>query len=283
MMSVNPVTSTPVVGTGNAATGISEALTAGIPAGCVSDPAAMALFSSMGMSDGQLGLAKNKVAHAEIKRAKEIEKARKAILEARKQEKEGGFWNKVVSVAKTVGLIAGAAGGVAAAGATGGSSLVVTAAIVGAALSAGSVAMKALDADVNYEFAGLKLTLSDTMALSGMALSTGAGLGASGTAVGWAARSAHYGGIACRGVQTGARGTEAVATERRGHHEANALEFRADAEDHRIGAEHQANAVREAIDSMRSASDAKQRALRAVASILEEREAAMRAVTGRRA
>ncbi len=282
-MTVNLVGSTPAAAGTQLPVVSGDSLEVGIPVGCMSDPAALALLSTMGMNDGKLGIAKNKVAHAEIKRGKEIEKARKAMIEARKQEKEGGFWNKVASVAKSVGLIAGAAAGVAAAGATGGSSLVVTAAIVGAALSAGSVAMRALDADVKFEIAGLDLTLSDTMAVSGMALSTGAGLGATGVAAGWAARTAHYGGIACRGVQTGARGTEAVATERRGHYQGNALELQADAKEHRLDAAQAGTTVEDAIDLMRTAAEAKQRALRTMVSILEEREAAMRAVVGRRA
>ncbi len=254
-----------------------------IPPGTMSDPAAVALLATIGMSDGQLGAAKNKVIEAEAKRGHEIERARKAILAARAAEKDSGFWGKIASVAKTVGIVAGIAGSVCAIGVTGGSSLVLTAAIVGATLSAGSVTMRAMDVDVNYQVAGLKLTLSDTLALTGAACSIGAGFASGAAAAGWVAKAGHYGGIGCRGVEAGARGTQAVATEREGHYAGEALDSQADHEAHRLAAAQQGRNSEAAIDLMRTAAETKQRAMRAVAGILEEREAAMQAVVGRRA
>ncbi len=211
------------------------------------------------------------IARAKSSREQRLAAAAKALARARASSKRRGFWAKVGSVAKKVGVVAAIAGGVAGAAFTGGGSLVLGVAVAGAVLSAGAFAMKETGVDAHLGRLGcgtfqLELKLSDTVGLAGAALSGGAGLAAGGATSGSTLAGAVSG-----AVQGGAKGVAGYSAVREGHAGAAELGARADGARAEAGLERASAEQQEHVELLRSVTELRARAFEAVSQAQQQR------------
>ena len=233
------------------------------------------------------------VRDAASRRRSALREAQMALRKASRHEKRSTFWSRVARTASKVGAVAGIVGGVAAAGVSGGSSLVIAAALAGAALSASSFVMRETGADVELGTlkigaARLPTRLSDVMAVAAVAAGGAGSLGAASGAV--RSVSALRSGLRVTGAasqlaQGGAALVQARATIRAGDEGAEAIELGATAKLHRVRADLAANEAADAIDGLKTIQQTRTRALKAAVELVDARDAAMRAAIdgGRRA
>jgi hypothetical protein len=246
------------------------------PTVSMSEPEAMALVAGLAMQDNQAQVAREKVDRASTERADRIRRMRAAMAEANRCRKKKGFWGKVASTAKTVGLLAGAAATVAAASSTGGASLLVTGMLIAAALSAERV-MNAVGCNPDINVGPVKMKMSDLVIL-GCAAGSGcvATQGASGSWI-------KYAEVGARGTQAGATGTEAYATYEGGQWAGRAGHSDADARSFELDAEHQQSEANDAVVMLRNAAASRQRAIETLTEVIQTKHAARKALMGMRA
>lgn len=209
------------------------------------------------------------------------DRAMEKIREAAAEEQDAGFWGDVLGVVETVGAVAGIAAGVAGVAFTGGASLAVVG-LIGGCLSAGGLAMKELDVDVDI---GLDtFHLSDIVMFTGAGASLVSGVGAAiaGTAAQLSAGKSLVQ-TTLTGVQIANTGTGAVAGGMQSANLSDAQELKADAKEQRNQADAASDRIDELVGRIEDALKARQKALGSAAKIIETNGHAANAALGMRA
>jgi hypothetical protein len=257
-----------------------------LPAGALSSAEAIALFGSIAVADTQTDQARQKIDDAHQKRQKAIENAQRAIEAARRASEKGGFWAEVGAIAGNVGKYAAVAACVGGACASGGSSLVVAAALIGIGTSLAGDQMKRAGFDTEVcTIGGMDIKASDLVILGGAVAAIAVGAHAEpGTGTHpWLTDAGRHVVTASCGVQGGAAGVRAVSAERVGHYDAEVVDCAAD---QRVGenvAAAQQRVLLAAVDTIRTSREVRSKALEAVGSMLETRRGLEVALAGRRA
>jgi hypothetical protein len=245
-----------------------------MPAVALTDAESVALASSLALVDGQLKVANDTIRNAGTRREAQIERAWRALQEANRQAQKKSGWASFGNICKIVGIGAS----IAAAGASGGSSLMVTAALLAASMSARHVLQKTnLDVEL-VEIKGMKLTLSDAVLI---AAAVGGGFAAGGDSK--ATTLQKVVGIGARGTQTGATAGQAVAAERVGYYESRAINCEADSRAYEYDAGRQQREIEGALARLRENMELRARAIDAVMNIQNTKHQALSALVGRRA
>lgn len=245
-----------------------------LPGLALTDAEALALASSLALVDGQVRVANDKIRTAACKREGQIDRAWKALQNARRQARKKSGWGTFGSICRAIGIGAS----IAAAASTGGSSLVLTAALLAASMSARSVLGRLnLDREL-VQIKGVKINVSDAVVI-GAAVGGGCSAGGSEKLTAFQKAVA----IGSRGVQSGASAGQAVATERVGHYEARTIELEADSRAHENAAAREQRTIEASLSRLRENLELRARAIEAVMSIQETKDQALKALVGRRA
>jgi hypothetical protein len=231
-----------------------------------SDATSMLLASAVELGDGQVQVAQDAIKSTGTRREAKMEQAWQELLAARAAANQKSSWSSFGSVCRVVGIGAS----IALAGATGGSSLLVTATLIGMSVAARPVLEKAGLNPTLVDVGGFKLTLVDAAVIGG----------------GCAGGGGSDGGIVAvfaRGGLAGSSAGQAVATEREGHYASQEMHRQADARSCENDAAHQLRMMKAAIARFREGMEFRQRALQAIAEIYEIQGNTTKALVGRRA
>lgn len=276
-------------GTVRAATGTAEGSSLDVPPSLppltLTEAESLALLASLTITDTQAHAAKQQADVSGKQRDEHFRQVKLRLAEASLRSREAGKFSRIATIASTVAKAAGIAGGIAAAAPSGGSSLVLTATLMGVSLGAQPL-MREAGIDAKLEVGGAKIPLAALIA-AGAGIAAGyAGGGATATSQAGASTSASI----VRAVRTyapavsaGATGTQAYASLRAGQAQYDAAIEEADAREQQIEGERDANAVAGAVDMVRAAVEAERRAYEVFAEMMETKQATLRVINGRRA
>jgi hypothetical protein len=226
---------------------------------------AMVLASSLQLADGQIKVANDSIKTAGERRQEHVRKVWREYQAACAAAQRKSGWGDFGKMCQVVGIGAS----IALAGATGGSSLLLTAALIGMSVGAKPVLERLGMNFTLLKVGGVKLTVADAAAI-GVACAGGSSDG------GFIATAA-------RGTIAGSSAGQAVATEREGHYAAQEMERYANARSFENAADADLRRMQAALVKFREGMDFRGRAMEAAMSIFETKNSALNAVVGRRA